>query len=79
MGVSELAALLERSETHRLILGDYEGRYALGVGRDPDNPGVYGFVLKVPNEEGWPRFVTIQGQRIPVHVQGGFQPVKPLC
>jgi hypothetical protein len=78
MDASELAALLKRSETHRLILGDYEGPYALGVGRDPDNPSGYGFVLKVPHAEGWPRFVMIQGQRIPVNVQGGFQPVKPL-
>jgi hypothetical protein len=75
---SELAPLLERSETHRLILGDYKGPYALGVGRDPDNPGAYGFILKVPTEEGWPRSVTINGQRIPIHVQGGFQPVTPL-
>jgi hypothetical protein len=78
MNASELADLLERSETHRLILGDYKGPYALGVSRDPDNPGAYGFVLKVPDDKGWPRSVTIQGKRIPVHVQGGFKPVEPL-
>ncbi len=78
MDASELATLLERGETHRQILGDYKGPYALGVGQDPDNPSTYGFVLKVPDAEGWPKSVTINGQRVPVHVQGGFQPVTPL-
>jgi hypothetical protein len=73
MDISELAALLERGETHRLILGDYKGPYALGIGRDPNNANGYGFVLKVPDAKGWPRSVVIEGQRIPIVVQGGFK------
>jgi hypothetical protein len=76
VNATELAALLQRSEIHREILGDYRGPYALGVGQDPANPGAYVFVLKVPDEHGWPRSVTVDGQQVPVYVQGGFkQPV----
>ena len=78
MDAVELADLLENSETHRLILGDYQGRYALGVGRDPDNPGAYALILKVPDAAGWPRSVTINGRRVQICVQGGFRRVQPL-
>jgi len=78
MTVDQLADLLERSETHRLILGNTSGPYSLGVTRSPNPDEGYAFLLKIADPKGFPDYVTIQGQKIRLIVQGGFQPPKPL-
>jgi hypothetical protein len=52
-------------ETHRRILGDYDGRYALGV---TDNPPA--FLLRVEPDDvaSLPSRVTIHGVEVPVIV-----------
>lgn len=78
MTVDQLADLLERRETHRLILGSTSGPYSLGVTLSPDPDEGYAFLLKIADPKGFPDYVTIQGQKIRLIVQGGFQTPKPL-
>jgi len=75
MELQELAGLVERPDVHRRIVGDYAGPYSLGVTHSPKGPA---FVLKVRDARGFPNWVTIEGQDIPVIVQGGFLPPRPL-
>ncbi|HEV8711695.1 MAG TPA: hypothetical protein VGX03_02570 [Candidatus Binatia bacterium] len=78
MTVDQLADLLERSETHRLILGNTSGPYSLGVTLSPDPDEGYAFLLKIADPKGFPDYVTIQGLKIRLIVQGGFRTPKPL-
>jgi hypothetical protein len=76
MNVQQLLDWVDQPETHRKIVGDYEGSYALGVTDDPP-----AFVLRVEPEAvgSFPTHVTIEGTDVPVIVHGGFQPPKPLA
>ena len=78
MTAQQLGKLLERSETHRLIVGNHPGPYALGVTHAPDPSQGFAFVLKIADPTGVPDSVEIEGQRIPVIVQGGFRRPVPL-
>lgn len=75
MNATLLHAWVEEPETHRLIVGDYEGSYSLGVREDPP-----AFVLRVQpaDASSFPRRVTLHGALVPVLVQGNFQPPRPL-
>lgn len=42
-----LAQHLAKDETHRQILGDYDGMYGLCIGVSPENPNQYIYKLKV--------------------------------
>ncbi|HJZ54518.1 MAG TPA: hypothetical protein VKE74_06145 [Gemmataceae bacterium] len=74
MDVDQLTHLASEPDTHRLIVGDYDGSYALGVTGNPP-----AFLLRVePRDVGrFPKKVTIDGAEIPVIVEGGFRQPKP--
>jgi hypothetical protein len=76
MNATQLNTWVEEPETHRLIVGDYEGSYALGVREDPP-----AFVLRVQPADvtSFPHQVTLHGVEVPVIVQGNFQPPRPLA
>jgi hypothetical protein len=78
MKPDELAELLDRSETHKVILGNYSGPYSLGVTRSPDSSEGYAFLLKIADARGFPSHVNILGHTIRLVVRGGFKPPKPL-
>lgn len=80
MGPDELADLLDRPETHRTILGGYQGPYSLGVTRSPDPGGGFCFLLRVADQDPgrFPRVVEIDGCQIPVIVKLNFIKPKPL-
>ena len=75
MSVQQLLEWVNNPETHRKIVGDYQGSYALGVAEDPP-----AFVLRVEPADvaSFPRKVVVQDIEVPVIVLGGFQPPKPL-
>jgi hypothetical protein len=75
MSVKQLLEWVNNPETHRKIVGDYDGSYALGVVDDPP-----AFVLRVEPTDvaSFPTKVVVQGTEIPVIVLGGFQPPEPL-
>lgn len=74
MTVEELAKLTNKPSTHQLIVGDYDGSYALGVTADPP-----AFLLRVePGDVAeFPHRVTIDGTSVPVVVEGGFRQPRP--
>jgi hypothetical protein len=76
MDITQLLDWVEQPETHRKVVGDYEGSYALGV---LDNPP--GFLLRVEpaDTDAFPRKVTLHGVDIPVRVVGNYQPPRPLA
>jgi hypothetical protein len=78
--LSNLSEILNRPETHRIILDGYRKAYSLGVTRCQEGPEGLGFLLRVegPPPPGIPRTVTIDGWTIPVLVQGEFKAPKPL-
>jgi len=78
MKSDELSELIEKSETHRLILGNHPGPYSLGVTTSPNPAEGSALLLKVPSSEGFPDFVTIRGRKIRLIVEGGFKGPRPL-
>jgi len=72
MDIKRLNDLLERGETHRLILGNHPGPYSLGITRRAGSQE-YALLLKVPDSRGFPSYVTLDGQRIKLIVEGGFK------
>jgi hypothetical protein len=66
---------VNESQTHRQIVGNYTGSYALGVKEDPP-----AFLLRVEPDDvsNFPDHVTIHGVDVPVIVRGGFSQPKPL-
>ena len=75
MDAKQLMAWVEEPQTHRKIVGDYVGSYALGVKDDPP-----AFLLRVGPEDvaHFPESVKIHGVDVPVIVHGGFAQPKPL-
>lgn len=76
MNANQLLKWVNQPTTHRQIVGDYAGSYALGV---TDNPPA--FVLRVEPRDvrAFPSQVTINGVDVPIVVQGSFQPPMPLA
>lgn len=75
MNTSQLQNLVSQPETHRKIVGDYAGSYALGVTDDPP-----AFLLRVEPDDvsRFPTRVRLQGIEVPVVVHGSFAPPKPI-
>ena len=75
MTATELARLVDEPETHRLIVGDYDRSYALGVSDFPP-----AFLLRVEPDDvaNFPRWVRVHGEEIPVVVHGSFRQPKPV-
>lgn len=78
MQTEELANLLGKSETHRLILGNRNEPYALGVTRSPDPNEGAALLLKIADPTGFPTHVDLEGQRVRLVVEGGFKAPVPL-
>lgn len=78
--LSDLAQLLDRPETHRMVLNGYAGEYSLGITRCENGPGGYGFLLRVRDDAppDLPTAVRIAGREIPLKVQKGFVAPRPL-
>lgn len=74
MTTTQLTGLVNQPETHRLIVGDYDGAYSLGVTDDPP-----AFLLRVEPADAarFPSAVTVRGQRIPVVVRDDFRAPRP--
>ena len=81
MDIVKLAAMLERPEVHKRILGQYKGAYSLGVTQVPERGDEFAFLLRIEDEKttGLPpeitgdQAITIDGQRVQVIVQGSFR------
>ena len=78
--LSNLSEILNRPQTHRLILDGYHKAYSLGVTRCPGGPEGLGFLLRVEGSPppGIPPTVTIDGWTIPILVRGEFKAPRPL-
>jgi hypothetical protein len=74
MNLNQLAQLTEDPETHRLIVGDYDGSYALGV---TDNPPALLLRVEPRDVDRFPHKVKVRGAEVPVVVEGGFRPLRP--
>lgn len=75
-----LAALVERPEVQRRILGEYRGSYSLGLTLDPaDRTRI---AIRVRLEHGdpsrIPTHVMLEGERVPVIVSTGFRAPERL-
>ncbi len=75
MTAKHLQMWVEEPETHRRIVGDYRGSYALGVVEDPP-----AFLLRVEPQDvaAFPTKVTLHGVEVPVIVHGNFKPPVPI-
>jgi hypothetical protein len=75
MDASQLLLWVEEPETHRQIVGDYAGCYALGVIDDP-----CAFLLRVEPADvrRFPTKVHLHGAEVPVIVRGDFIPPVPV-
>jgi hypothetical protein len=75
MNTNQLLNLASQPETHRKIVGDYAGSYALGVTDDPP-----AFLLRVEPDDvsRFPTRVRLHGIEVPVVVHGSFAPPKPI-
>jgi hypothetical protein len=72
----KLAQLLERADVHRLALDGHRGAYALGVTELDGAPALH---LHVPGPRAPSRrTITVDGEAIPMIVEGGFRAPRPL-
>jgi hypothetical protein len=78
MNADDLAALLERSDTHRVILGKRSAPYSLGITESPDPGEGPALLLKIGDAKGFPSHVTLSGERVRLIVQGGFKAPTPM-
>lgn len=80
MTLNRLAQLIEKPETHRAILRGYEGPYALGVTRHPQNKGELALRLRVEGNPtaDFPDQVILEGEPVLVLVEPGFEAPLPL-
>jgi hypothetical protein len=74
MNAQQLLSWVEQPETHRKIVGDYEGSYALGV---TDNPPAFVLRVEPADVESFPTRVNLDGVEVPVIVEGNFKPPRP--
>ena len=75
MNAEQLRSWVEQPETHRQIVGDYAGSYALGV---TDNPPALLLRVEPSDTARFPTRVTLHGVEVPVIVEGNYQPPRPL-
>jgi hypothetical protein len=75
MDAKQLMGWVEESETHRKIVGDYHGSYALGV---TDSPPAFLLRVEPTDVKSLPTKVTIQGVEVAVVVQANFVPPVPI-
>jgi hypothetical protein len=75
VNAEQLRDWVEQPETHRKLVGDYAGSYALGVSEDPP-----ALLLRVEpgDTSSFPSKVTLHGVEVPVIVEGNYRPARPL-
>jgi hypothetical protein len=80
MSPHQLSSALRSPEVHRQLLGDYQGPYSLGVGRDTDNPSAPAIVLQVEDDARLnpPSHLEIGSERVRVITRRGFVAPTPL-
>jgi len=76
MDPKQLMNWVDESETHKKIVGDYDGSYALGV---TDNPPAFLLRVEAADVSRFPTKVTLHGTDVPVVVQGNFVRPTPLA
>ena len=74
MTTQQLAQMTADPEINRLIVGDYDGAYALGV---TDHPPAFLLRVEPRDVSRFPRKVRVRGVEVPVIVEGGFRPPQP--
>ena len=74
VNAKQLQSWVDEPETHRKVVGEYEGSYALGVTDDPP-----ALVLRVEPSDvsAFPTQVTLHGVDVPVKIQGEFKAPEP--
>jgi hypothetical protein len=80
MDVKTLSLFVTKPDTHRKVLGSYQGGYSLGVGRDADHGEGPVLVLQVegaPRHE-FPSRIKLGGEFVPLVVKGSFVPPAAL-
>ena len=75
MDATQLMNWVDQPETHRKIVGDYEGGYAWGV---TDNPPAFLLRVEPADVNDFPEKVKIHGVEVPVVVHGNFVPPVPV-
>ena len=80
METSELAAILRQPAIHQRLVGDYDGPYSLGIGRDPDNPSAPAIILQIADDPpvATPESIQLGNQSIRVVKRTGFVAPRPL-
>jgi hypothetical protein len=80
MKEERLARLIEQPEVQQLILGDYEGSYALGLTSNPQEHGKLVIRVRIEGTDPTviPDQVDLEGETIPILVATGFTPPVPL-
>jgi hypothetical protein len=79
MDVKKLVTEIETPNLHQTLLGDFEGPYSLGVGRDKASSKPVLMLLVPPDAmQAFPEYVTVAGESVPVVVQRTFKPPVPL-
>ena len=75
--VDEIADLIERPDVLRRILQDYCGPYSLGITEREGQPAL---LLRVAGErpQRTMRTVSVDGDIVPLVVEAGFKPPRPL-
>jgi hypothetical protein len=79
MTAERLASLLTRPDVHKLVLGDYQGPYALGVTSWPGREGEGALRLRVQGEPAEKRrTIFLEGEVVLLLIEGNFSQPKPL-
>lgn len=79
MDEDELRRVMKRDSVRRSLLDGVEGGYSLGVALDPDGGTAPVLLLRVEGERDRERReLVVEGRRVPVVIEGGFGPVRPL-
>ncbi len=81
MKQNRLAALIERPEVQRRILGDYEGGYSLGLTLNPQNRKELAIRVRIEGDDtaDIPSQVVLDGETIPILVAPNFKIPEPLA
>lgn len=78
--IEELQQFLERPESHKLLLGSYQGAYSVGISRDPAHGKVLVIHLRIEGDDRMdiPSTVDVNSEQVPVLVSTGFAPPVAL-
>jgi hypothetical protein len=80
MDANRLATLIQQPQIQRVLLGNYQGAYSLGVTTNPGNPDEVAIRLRIEGTDtsGIPEQITLDGVSVPVLVSPRFAVPVPL-